>query len=845
MNINKNISIWRGNNTPPTKCHLWIKEDNTLWLYKDNQWVESTLELSEEIESIKAQAVGRKTEQGGEIFNDYTNNIAEGIYSHSEGLGTMTMNQAEHAQGQYNKTSSNIISSIGIGSDKEHRQNAVQVMTDGNIFIKDVGNYDGTNTENSQSLQTVLSEGLYKPTICKIINKYSGMPIGVRGHVQGPAVIEQQSCGDFTDQVWRITKYNEGYYTLVGNTSNLAINPRYGGINNNDVISQDYLNDTASQKWDLIPYTVDNKIYYRILNLNSNLSLTVEYNNSQQTPSTVAGAAIRQTEWTGGAEQLWSFDESASIFPSMSIYWNLSEDITGWMSVDASWQFQNEALIKSNIGENPTNASAYWRLIYNEDGETFKIQNIQNGYYARVYQDSVNRGTGLIVSLDKDAVSTNFKLIKAVGIEDSDNQGYYIQELNSGLVLGVDGGYTTDQVNIIIWPQQDNDIAQICYLTEKYNISTSETNINNKPFVDVSIVNTHIKDTNNPHKVTKSQIGLENVTNDAQVTRAEMGVSGGVATLDESGKVPSEQLPSYVDDVVNVYATYDVDSIGKLSNISLYSDTAHVQPVSPEIEKLYVDITSNSKNYQFIWDGSAYIHTPSGSLILGTEKGTAYDGASGKANEEAIKVNANAISKLQEDLNNYALMELIVKLHATINFSSNRTVIYKGESDTVTLSHSASFDGSPLTYTITVDGKALSNPYTLEDSHTFNAVFAVNNEDPKVVMDINKRVTVNAYYPRYYGALDSESITSEQILALEKQARASNATVNNKTITFSTAAYLWLCVPSNMSVNNVTSSGFGVPMEAPVNVEVTGKGTYKCYRSTSKANAGSVTYNIS
>ena len=267
-------------------------------------------------------------------------------------------------------------------------------VTKAQVGLENVDNTSDLDKPISTATREVLDEKVNIKVVCKIINKYSGMPIGVRGHAWGPAVVEQQNCGDFTDQVWDITKQNDGYYVIIGNTSNLAINPRYGGINNNDVISQDYLNGTASQKWDLIPYTVDNKIYYRILNLNSNLSLTVEYNNSQQTPSTVAGAAIRQTEWTGGAEQLWSFDESVSIFPSMSIYWSLSEDITGWMSVDASWQFQDEALIKSNIGENPTNASAYWRLIYNEDEETFKIQNIQNGYYARVYQDSTNKGTG-------------------------------------------------------------------------------------------------------------------------------------------------------------------------------------------------------------------------------------------------------------------------------------------------------------------------------------------------------------------------------------------------------------------------------------------------------------------
>lgn len=36
--INKNISIWRGNTTPPTNYHLWEKEDGGLYVYLDEKW---------------------------------------------------------------------------------------------------------------------------------------------------------------------------------------------------------------------------------------------------------------------------------------------------------------------------------------------------------------------------------------------------------------------------------------------------------------------------------------------------------------------------------------------------------------------------------------------------------------------------------------------------------------------------------------------------------------------------------------------------------------------------------------------------------------------------------------
>lgn len=54
----------------------------------------------------------------------------------------------------------------------------------------------------------------------------------------------------------------------------------------------------------------------------------------------------------------------------------------------------------------------------------------------------------------------------------------------------------------------------------------------------------HIGNKSNPHGVTKSHVGLGNVTNDAQVKRSEMGKASGVATLGTDSKVPTTQLPS-------------------------------------------------------------------------------------------------------------------------------------------------------------------------------------------------------------------------------------------------------------------------------------------------------------
>jgi len=57
-------------------------------------------------------------------------------------------------------------------------------------------------------------------------------------------------------------------------------------------------------------------------------------------------------------------------------------------------------------------------------------------------------------------------------------------------------------------------------------------------------LDTHTGNTSNPHSVSASQVGLGNLTNDAQVKRAEMGAANGVATLGSDSKIPIDELPA-------------------------------------------------------------------------------------------------------------------------------------------------------------------------------------------------------------------------------------------------------------------------------------------------------------
>lgn len=131
----------------------------------------------------------------------------------------------------------------------------------------------------------------------------------------------------------------------------------------------------------------------------------------------------------------------------------------------------------------------------------------------------------------------------------------------------------------------------------------------------------HLLALDNPHGVTKSQVGLGNVTNDAQVKRSEMGKAGGVATLDSGGKVPASQLPSFVDDVLE-YA-------GKSAF-----------PATGEAGKIYVALDTN---LTWRWSGTAYVEI-SKSLALGETASTAYAGDKGKALAEGLSATKATVS---------------------------------------------------------------------------------------------------------------------------------------------------------------------------------------------------------
>lgn len=98
------------------------------------------------------------------------------------------------------------------------------------------------------------------------------------------------------------------------------------------------------------------------------------------------------------------------------------------------------------------------------------------------------------------------------------------------------------------------------------------------------------------------------------------GAPNGLASLNESGIIPSAQLPSYVDDVIEVDTFSNLPGTGESGKIYIVQDT----------------------NLTYRWSGTAYVEI-SKSLALGETSSTAYPGDKGKATTDKLNKTSNKV----------------------------------------------------------------------------------------------------------------------------------------------------------------------------------------------------------
>lgn len=207
------------------------------------------------------------------------------------------------------------------------------------------------------------------------------------------------------------------------------------------------------------------------------------------------------------------------------------------------------------------------------------------------------------------------------------------------------------------------------------------------------VVKSHLENKNNPHGVTKAQIGLGNVENKSSETirneitadnvkkslgytpldASKKGAANGVAELDTAGKVPSSQLPSFVDDVLEGY----------LSGGKFYEESTHATLINGETGKIYIDLSSG-KTYR--WSGSTYAEI-SESLALGETSSTAYRGDKGKtAYDHAQKTSGNPHRVTKSDVGLGNVPNVATNDQTpTFTVADNDTALQSGEKLSVSL----------------------------------------------------------------------------------------------------------------------------------------------------------------
>lgn len=144
-------------------------------------------------------------------------------------------------------------------------------------------------------------------------------------------------------------------------------------------------------------------------------------------------------------------------------------------------------------------------------------------------------------------------------------------------------------------------------------------------------INREIQDRTDADTLLQQQIDKEivdrkqadgTITNNLNAFINTKGQPGGLASLDSNGLVPSSQLPSYVDDVLEY-------------------PTLSAFPATGETGKIYVTLDTN---LTYRWSGTGYVEI-SKSLALGETSSTAYAGNKGKENRDALtSLPANLVS---------------------------------------------------------------------------------------------------------------------------------------------------------------------------------------------------------
>lgn len=196
--------------------------------------------------------------------------------------------------------------------------------------------------------------------------------------------------------------------------------------------------------------------------------------------------------------------------------------------------------------------------------------------------------------------------------------------VNENGVLSATGGGTADAVDWANVQDKPATFPPTAHSHKMEDITDAPAVAKSGSYKDLTDKPTNFAPSSHTH--TKTEVGLGNVDNtsdvnkpistatqdalDGKINTSALGQANGVAQLDETGLVPSDQLPSYVDDVVEGYAviTRDTDTASEtfnaITDVKFYEEVAHTTEITGEAGKIYIDLDTN---LSFRWGGTKYV----------------------------------------------------------------------------------------------------------------------------------------------------------------------------------------------------------------------------------------------
>jgi hypothetical protein len=281
---------------------------------------------------------------------------------------------------------------------------------------------------------------------------------------------------------------------------------------------------------------------------------------------------------------------------------------------------------------------------------------------------------------------------------------------------------------------------------------------------------------------------------------AQLGAASGIATLGSDGKVPTAQLPSYVDDVLE-FATQ--------ANF----------PVTGEASKIYVAKDTN-KTYR--WSGSTYVYITSGAV-------GSVAGKTGVVTLVKADVGLANVDNTADSVKNVlTATKLVTARTLSVSGDASGSTTFDGSANagiSVTLANSGVTAGTYPKVTVDTKGRVTGGTTLLaSDIPDISATYQPKNANLSSVANISTASTGLVKMTNGVASLDSTAyITGNQSITVSGDASGSGTTAISLTLANSgvtAGTYKSVTVDAKGRVtggtNPTTLSGYGITDAAPL-----------------------------